>query len=180
MGSVLSMTQRHLMWWCFGTGLLLMAWAVISLREPAYWDPQTALDYAGSVVAQVGFVAVAVTLFVWRAVTPVQWSSVPLLGASIGFLLWALGNLLEEVLEVEAGVWAFFVGAALAHVMLLLAGVVAIVSPGRWRWSGLVLLGVLGSLLLEGIPLLTPIPWLVMALILWRGWLREPAPAPVA
>lgn len=168
------------MWWCFGTGVLLSAWAVISLREPAYWDPQTLVDYLGSIVAQVGFVAVAVTLLVWRRATPVRWSSVPLMGASVGFLLWALGNLFEEVLEVEAGVWAFFLGAALAHVMLFVAGIVELVTPGRWRWAGLVLLGVLGSLLLEGLPLLTPIPWLVMALFLWRGWLDEPTPEPAA
>ena len=52
--------------------------------------------------------------------------------------------------------------------------VVTLTAPTRWRWTGLVLLTITGSLAFEDLfedILIAPIPWLVLAFVLWRGML---------
>jgi hypothetical protein len=173
------MTVRHLMWASLATGLIALIWLVGSLSDPAYYDPQTISDYLASALAEIMFLAFAYTLIVWWRVTPVRRGVLMLPGAAVGFVLWSVGNVLEEIMGIEFGAYFFFVGAFVAFVLVAVAGVVTLTVPLRWRWSGLILLGVTASLSNQDIPI-APIPWLVFAFVLWRGTLNEPAPSSVS
>jgi len=94
-------------------------------------------------------------------------------GAAVGFVLWSVGNVLEEIMRIEFGEHIYFVGAGLAIVLTAIAGVVTLTAPNRWRWTGLVLLAITASFLLEDLPI-APIPWLAFAFVLWRGMLDVP------
>ena len=94
-------------------------------------------------------------------------------GAAVGFVLWSLGNVLEEILRIEFGAYLFFVGAPIAYVLTGVAGIAALTTRSRWRWSGLVLLGVTASLSNQDIPI-AAVPWLALGFVLWRGLLEEP------
>lgn len=170
------MTVRHLMWASLATGLIAVAWLVSSLSDPAYYDPQTVSDYVASGLAEILFIASACTYVVWWRVTPVRRGVLMLPGAAFGFVLWSAGNVLEEIMGIEFGAWLFFIGAGVAFALTALAGIVTLTAPIRWRWSGLILLGITLSLSNQEIPM-APIPWLAFAFILWRGLLDEPTPA---
>lgn len=170
------MTVRHLMWASLMTGLIALVWLVSSLSDPAYYDPQTVADYVASALAEILFLAMAYTLVVWWRVTPVRRGALMLPGAAVGFVLWSIGNVLEEIMNIEFGAYLFFVGAAIAYVLTGLAGIVALTSSSRWRWSGLVLLGVTASLSNQDIPI-APIPWIAFSFVLWRGMLDIPTPS---
>ena len=171
------MTVRHLMWASLITGLIVVVWFVNSLSDPAYYDPQTITDYVASVLAEIFFLAAAYTFFVWWRVTPIRRGALMLLGAAVGFILWSVGNVVEEIMRIEFGENLYFVGATTAIVLTALAGVVTLTAPTRWRWTGLVLLTITASFafedLFEDIPI-APIPWLAFAFALWRGMLDAP------
>ena len=161
------------MWASLATGLIAVVWLVSSLSDPAYYDPQTVSDYVASALAEIMFIAFAYTYVVWWRVTPVRRGVLMLPGAAFGFVLWSAGNVLEEIMGIEFGAWLFFVGAFVAFALTGLAGVVTLTAPVRWRWSGLVLLGITLSLSNQEFPI-APIPWLAFAFVLWRGVLDEP------
>ena len=171
------MTVRHLMWASLITGLIVAVWFVNSLSDPAYYDPQTITDYVASVLAEIFFLAAAYTFVVWWRVTPVRRSAWMLLGAAVGFVLWSVGNVVEEIMRIDFGENLYFVGATLAIVLTALAGVVTLTAPTRWRWTGLVLLTITASFafedLFEAIPIVV-VPWLAFAFVLWRGMLDVP------
>jgi hypothetical protein len=165
--------ERLLMWSSLLTGLIAVAFTISSLCDPAYYDPQTAADYVASALGEFLLVAMAFTLVVWWRVTPVRRGAWFLLVAAGGFMLWSIGNFLEEILRVEFGVYLFFVGSPTGYVSTGIAGFAALTSPSRWRWSGLVLLGVVLSLSNQDF-MITPIPWLAFAFVLWHRLLDEP------
>ena len=165
------------MWASLTTGLIAVVWLVSSLSDPAYYDPQTVSDYIASALAEIMFIAFAYTYVVWWRVTPVRRGALMLPVAAFGFVLWSAGNVMEEIMGIDFGAWLFFVGAGVAFVLTALAGIVALTAPIRWRWSGLVLLGITLSLSNQEIPI-APIPWLAFAFVLWRGLLDEPTTPP--
>lgn len=167
------------MWASLITGLIALIWYINSLSDPAYYDPQTLTDYLASMLAQMFFLAAAYTFVVWWRVTPVRRSALMLLGAAVGFVLWSAGNVLEEIMRIKFGEDIYFVGAGLAIILTAIAGVVTLTAPTRWRWSGLVLLAITASFLLEEVPI-APIPWLAFAYVLWRGMLDVSSPSSVA
>jgi hypothetical protein len=173
------MTVRHLMWASLATGLIAVVWYVNSLSDPAYYDPQTIADYAASVLAEIFFLSAAYTLAVWWRVTPVRRSALLILGAAGGFALWSVGNVLEEIMDISIGEGIYFVGAGLALVLTAIGGVVTLTAPSRWRWSGVVLLAIPASFLLEDVltGAVAVIPWLGFAYVLWRGMLDVPSEA---
>ena len=175
-------TVRHLMWASLTTGLIVAVWFINSLSDPAYYDPQTITDYAASVLAEIFFLAAAYTLVVWWRVTPVRRSAPMLLGAAIGFALWSVGNVLEEIMRIEFGANLYFVGITMAIVLTALAGIVTLTAPTRWRWSGVILLAITASFLLEDLltGAVAAIPWLGFAYVLWRGMLDVPTASSVA
>ena len=158
------------------TGLIVLVWHISSLSDPAYYDPQTITDYVAPILAEIFFLAAAYTYVVWWRVTPVRRSALMLLGAAVGFVLWSVGNVLEEIMRIKFGEDVYFVGAGLAIVLTAIAGVVTLTAPNRWRWTGLVLLTITASFLLEDLPI-APIPWLAFAFVLWRGMLDVPTPS---
>ena len=165
------------MWASLITGLIAVIWFVSSLSDPAYYDPQTFVDYAASILAEIFFLSAAYTLVVWWRVTPVRRSALMLLGAAAGFALWSVGNVLEEIMGVEFGEGIYFVGAALAVGLTTLGGIVTLTAPGRWRWSGLVLVAITASFPLEDLltGAVAAIPWLAFAYVLWRETLDTPS-----
>jgi hypothetical protein len=173
------MTVRHLMWASLVTGLIAVVWYVNSLSDPAYYDPETIADYAASVLAEIFFLSAAYTLAVWWRVTPVRQSALFILGAAVGFALWSVGNVLEEIMGIDLGEGIYFVGAGLAGVLTAIGGVVTLTAPTRWRWSGVVLLAIPASFLLEDVltTAVAAIPWLGFAYVLWRGMLDVPSDA---
>jgi len=171
------MTVRHLMWASLTTGLIVAVWFVNSLSDPASHDPETITDYVASVLAEIFFLAAAYTFVVWWRVTPIRRGAVMLLGAAAGFVLWSVGNIVEEIMGIEFGENLYFVGATAAIVLTALTGVVTLTAQSRWRWTGLVLLAITASFAFEDlfgdIPI-APLPWLVLAFVLWRGMLDAP------
>lgn len=172
------MSVRHLTWASLVTGLIGLAFTVSSLGDPAYYDPQTVADYVASALAEVAFISMAVTLYIWWKVTPVRRGARILLVAAFGFVLWSIGNVLEEIMGIEFGAYLFFIGAPIAYVSTGIAGLAALTADSRWRWSGLVLLGVVLSLSNQDF-MIASVPWLALAFLLWRRILPDPAPVEV-
>ena len=151
-----------------------VAFTVSSLRDPAYYDPRTAADYAASVLAEIAFVSIAITLYIWWNVTPLRRGARMLLVAAFGFVLWSIGNVLEEIMRIEFGAYLFFIGAPIAYLSTGIAGIAALTGQSPWRWSGLVLLGVVLSLSNQDF-MIVSVPWLVFAFVLWRQMLPDRA-----
>jgi hypothetical protein len=158
------------------TGLMNLAGFVVGLSDPAYYDPQTGLDYVASVLNFVGPLATGLALVVWWRVTPVRRAALLILGAGIGAVTWSFGNLLEEILRLDLGTDLYFFGATAAFGLSAAAGVVTLTAPTEWRWSGLFLLAVSAGIGFDSIPF-WPVAWLGFAYVLRRGIFEKPGEA---
>jgi|GEM_PF-2701354 hypothetical protein len=170
------MTDRHLVWASVTAGLLAGAGFVVGFFDPAYYKPVTAFDYFGSVLNDLGLVGAGVALIIWWRITPVRSSAPLVLGAGIGLALWAVGNVLEELIGVPLGETIYFVGGVGAFGLSAAAGAVTLFAQSRWRWSGLILLSISVSIGFEVIPT-APVAWLVFAYLLSSGWFDTPSDA---
>ncbi len=59
------MTLRHLSIAALAAGLIGVVGFLIGLADPAYYDPETTLDYAAASLNTLGPVAAAVALVIW-------------------------------------------------------------------------------------------------------------------
>lgn len=169
------MANRHLMWAAAVAALVTGAGFIVGLSDPAYYDPVTPFDYFGSVLNDLQLAVSGVALVIWSSVTPVRRAWLLIFGAGIGLLLWTVGNVLEEIMGLKTGEFVYFFGAVSGFGLTALAGIATLTAPTRWRWSGLVLLGLSLGIGFEAIPS-WPVAWLALAVLLARRWFDEPAP----
>ncbi len=152
--------------WFIAAGVLalLLESVFVLLPEPAYYDPETLIDYAAVVSVAVLLVATGIALFLlWRD-PPVARGSLFLLFAGIGGAAEGLGNLFEDAFDFEPAVWAFFGGGLVMMVSLLIAGIAALTVRSPRRWSGLfLLLAVPGAMLGFGIVMMGT-AWILLGL----------------
>jgi hypothetical protein len=112
----------------------------VEYADPSYYDASSLIDYVAVVSLTSVFLATGIALILlWRD-PPVARGSLFLLLAGIGATAEGLGNLLEDVFEVEAAVWAFFGGGLVMMMSLIVAGIAALTVSTPRRWSGLFLL----------------------------------------
>ncbi len=84
----------------------------------------------------------------------------------VGAIAQGLGNLVEDVFDIEAGFWAFAAGSIVMLVSLFAAGVAELTVSSPRRWSGLFLIGgAVGGLLGVGL-LIMGVAW-----VLFSGWI---------
>ncbi len=159
------MTLRHLSIAALAAGLIGVVGFLIGLADPAYYDPETTLDYAAASLNTLGPVATAVALVIWWRVMPVRGASLILVAAAAA-LVFGVGNFLEDIAGLKGGDLFFYGGAALFSV-LLIAAVVALTTRGNWRWTGLFLLALAAGMGLDS-ALVGALGWLALAAILWR------------
>jgi hypothetical protein len=160
------MTLRHLSIAALAAGLIAVLGLLIGLADPAYYDPETTLDYAAASLNTLGPVATAVALVIWWRVMPVRGVFlIPVAAAAA--LVFGVGNFLEDIAGLEAGGDLFFYGGAAHFAVLLIAAVVALTTRGNWRWTGLVLLALAAGIGLDS-ALVGALGWLALAEVLRR------------
>ena len=92
--------------WFVAAGVLALLRAVIELAEPAYWSPESLLDYTAVILTSAASAVAAIALFLWWRATPIRRGSFLLLIAAIATAVGdSLGNLLEDVFDLEIGEW---------------------------------------------------------------------------
>ena len=127
--------------WFAAAGVLVLLRALLELAEPAYWSPVSLLDYTAAILSSVAWAATAVALFLWWRATPIRRGSFLLLVAAVTMLLGdSLGNLLEDVFDLEIGEWLFSNVGQVSLYAMMAAGIVILTVRGTYRWTGLFLL----------------------------------------
>lgn len=142
----------------------LAGWGLYEFADPTYYDASLLVDYLSVVTVSSFFGASGIALILlWRN-PPVARGSLFLLLAGLGAAALGLGNLLEDVFDVEAAVWAFFAGGIVMMISLLVAGILALTAGTPRRWSGLfLLLAVPGGMLGFGIVMMG-VSWILFGL----------------
>ena len=98
---------------------------LLGLANPAYYAPETTLDYTAAALNTAGPVTTAVALFIWWRVMPVRRGALLIPIAAATALVFGLGNFLEDIAGWEWGVDLYFYGgAAFLRYRLL---------PGSWH-----------------------------------------------
>lgn len=171
------MSERTLFGWAVAAGVLTGAGFVVGLFDPAYYAPVTGFDYLGSILNDAYLAVSGLALIIWSRATPVPRTRILILVSGVGLLLWTVGNVLEEIVGLDVGTVLFFAGSITAFTLTAAAGVVTLFNRTRWRWSGLVLLGIAAGVGVEAIPFV-PIAWLSLSVLLARDWFNTPAQLP--
>jgi len=151
--------------WFVAAGVLVLLRAVIELAEPVYWSPVSLLDYTAAILTSVAWAVTATALFLWWRATPIRRGSFFLLIAAIAIAVGdSLGNLLEDVFDLEIGEWLFTNVGQISPLALMAAGIVILTVRVTYRWTGLFLLlvvaGAAFSAVLSGIALVALGSWL--------------------
>ncbi len=131
--------------WFIVSGALTLVRAAVELKEPAYYDPVSLLDYTAVVLTSAASGALAVALYSWWRTAPFSRLSIILLIAAIGVAAESLGNLLEDGFDSEFGATLYTTGGLIGAVALLVTAVVALASATSLRWSGLFVVVSLGG-----------------------------------
>ena len=139
--------------------------ALIELAEPAYWSPVSSLDYTAAILTSVAWAVTAMALFLWWRATPIRRGSFLLLIAAIATAVGdSLGNLLEDVFDLEIGEWLYLNVGQIGLYALMAAGIAILTVRGTYRWTGLFMLlsivGVVVGEFLSGVSLLGLGYWL--------------------
>ena len=152
--------------WFAGAGILAVVRWVLDYTDPSYYDAASLLDYSAVVSQTLAMVATGIALILlWRD-PPVRRGSFFLLVGGVGAIAQGLGNLVEDVFDIEAGFWAFAAGSIVMLVSLFAAGVAELTVRSPRRWSGLFLIGgAVGGLLGVGL-LIMGVAW-----VLFSGWI---------
>jgi hypothetical protein len=131
--------------WFVGGGILVVARAIMEMADPVYWNPSSLLDYSAAVLTTVGWVVTGVALVLWWRTTPIRRGSLFLLVAGVATAVSGIGNLLEDVLDIEFGEVLFTYGGMIGAVAILLAAVSMLTVRHRLRWTALFLVTFVGG-----------------------------------
>jgi hypothetical protein len=149
-------------------GLIALLGLLVGLADPAYYEPETALDYVAATLNTAGPVATSATLLIWWRVVPIRRGAFLILFAATSALVFGLGNFLEDIAGLDWGGDLFFFGGVALLASSAAAGVVALTVRNRWRWSGLILLAIAAGIGLDS-AVVWVIAWLAFAVLLWKG-----------
>ncbi len=139
--------------WFVIAGVLAIARWLLEFADIQYYDPESLLDYSGVFLQTAAGLASGIALLIlWRD-PPVSRGSFLLAIGAVSATAQALGNLIEDAIGWEWGVWGFFIGGIGMVVTLALAGILSLtVSTSPERWSGLFYLaGSTGGMLGAGL-----------------------------
>jgi hypothetical protein len=161
--------------WFVAAGVLVLLRAAIELAEPAYWSPVSLLDYTAAILSSVAWAVTAIALFLWWRATPIRRGSLLLLIAAIAIAVGdSLGNLLEDIFDLEIGEWLFSNVGQISPLALMAAGIVILTVRGTYRWTGLfLLLAVAGSIPDNGGQFLSGISLVGLGYWLYRYSIHE-------
>jgi hypothetical protein len=149
--------------WFAIAGLFAVARWLLDFVDIQYYDPESLLDYSGVFLQTAAGVTTGVALLIlWRD-PPVRRGAFLIGLAGVAATAQGLGNLVEDGLGWEWGVWGFFVGGVGLLVTLALAGILALTVRHRVRWSGVFLiLGATGGMLGLGL-LIMGLTWIALS-----------------
>jgi hypothetical protein len=156
--------------WFIAGGALALARAAVELADPVYWNPSSVLDYAAALLTTMSWVVSGVAFVLWGRTTPIRRGAVFLLIAGISTAISGIGNLLEDVFNVEVGELLFTYGGMVGAVAVLVAAVLVLTVRDPLRWTALLLFGFVaggifpdnGGQLLTGASLVGLGTWLVL------------------
>ena len=120
------MTLQHLAVASLVAGLVALLGLLVGLADPAYYEPETALDYVAATLNTAGPIATSVALFIWWRVVPIRRGAFLIPFAATAALVFGLGNFLEDVAGLEWGGDLFFFGGVALLASSAAAGVVAL------------------------------------------------------
>ena len=143
-------------------GAIALIGFLVGLTDPAYYSPETPMDYLAAGLNSAGPFVAAAALFIWWRTTPIRRGVFLILVAAAAAIVWGLGNLIEDILD---GIITVLASA--------LAGVGALTVREPFRWSGLFLLGVAAGPAADS-ALVWAVVWLAFALYL-RQFTQIPA-----
>ncbi len=126
-------------WFLLG-GALALVRAVVELADPVYWDPLSVLDYAAALLTTMAWVATGVGFILWWRTTPIRRGAGLLLVAGIGTAVSGIGNLLEDVFDLEFGELLFTYGGMIGAIAVFAAAVLMLTVRDPLRWTAVLLL----------------------------------------
>lgn len=130
---------RTSVWFVF-SGVLVTLRAAIELADPVYWEPSSFLDYSAAILTTVAWVVTGVALLSWWQSSPIRRGRLLLLIGGIGTAVSGVGNLLEDVFDVEFGELLFTLGGMVGAISILMGAVLVLTVKDSLRWTGLFLL----------------------------------------
>lgn len=123
-------------------GASWVATGVVSLSDPAYYHPVTAIDYlaVGLYSLALGVTAVALFLFqMWGAVRLHTAARVALVAGTIGGITASLANFGEDWLRLPLAL-LYVAGVVVFYLGMVAAGLVLVVRSRELRWIGALLI----------------------------------------
>lgn len=168
------MNRRGIVW--FGVaGLLAISRWVLDFADIQYYEPESLLDYSGVFLQSAAGLTTGIALLVMWRDPPVQRGTFLIGLAGAAALAQGLGNLIEDALGWEWGVWGFFIGGVGMVITLALAGIVTLTVGDPSRWAGVFfILGATGGMLGLGL-LIMGLTWIALTLWIHRNTaLRQP------
>lgn len=163
------MTWTHLRIASMVTSLVALVGFFVGLTDPAYYDPVVFIDWVSASLNTLGPLAAALALFVWWRVTTVRRGAFLILVAAISAAIFGLGNMIEDILDLEWGFLLFGLGGIGTVISAALAGILALTVDSKMRWTGVFLLGVGAGPALDS-ALVWVIVWIVFAAIPWQTY----------
>lgn len=155
--------------WFILSGVLVAGRAVVELTEPVYWNPVSIIDYAAAILTTVAWVVTGVAFILWWQSKPARRVAVLLLVSGAGTAVSGVGNLLEDVFDIEFGEFLFTFGGMVGAIAILGAAILWLTVSDVMRWSGLFLVFfVAGSVFPDnGGQFLSALSLLALGLWLW-------------
>lgn len=139
------LTLRSAGMWFAAGGILVVTRAVVELADPVYWNPSSLLDYAAALLTTLAWVVTGVAFILWWRTSPIRRGSVFLLAAGIGTALSGVGNLLEDVFDLDFGELLFTYGGMIGAISVLIAAVSMLTVHSPLRWAALPLFTLLAG-----------------------------------
>ena len=148
-------------------GTLALASTGLNIFGPAYYAPQGVLDYLAVVLFTTTLLASGFAMIELFRNPLLRWRPWPLLFPAGGAIAAGLGNLLEDVFNIEWAEWAFLFGGVTMVFGLVIAGLAMLLVKSHRRWTGLPLIagGVCFGLGDVGVPLMG-LTWLAFGTVL--------------
>ena len=163
------MTWRHVRYASLSAGLVALVGFLVGLADPAYYDPVKFIDWVSAALNTLGPLAAAWALFVWWKVTTVRRGAFLILAASAAAATFGLGNMFEDILDLDWGFLLFGIGGIAVVLFAALAGILALTVDSKLRWTGLFLMGVAAGPALDS-ALVWVIVWIAFAAIPWQTY----------
>ncbi len=167
--------------WFVASGVFVTLRAAIELADPVYWDPVSFLDYSAAILSTVAWVVTGIALVSWWRTTPTRRGAVLLLIGGLGTAGSGIGNLFEDVFDLEVGELMFTYGGLVGAVGILAGALLVLSVNSPLRWTGLFLFGFIGGSVFpdDGGQFLSGVSLLGLGLwLLWSAAGKTQSPTP--